>query len=212
MTKVYLVRHCESVGNVMQVVQGSSDLDISELGAKQLEKLKERFEKIHLDAVIASPLMRAYKTAQAVVGDRDIEIVKDWQLREMDFGDIELKSREYFIEHYPEKYYIFRNRFAELDTPGGESAVQVYERVSDAFFKHLEKNRGKTFALVSHGGALRVLLAKLMYDDISGVNDMTFLANTAVCEIDIEDDGSVNVVSINDCSHLDKGFVTAVRV
>ena len=199
MTKVYLVRHCESMGNVMQVIQGSSDLDVSELGAKQLEKLKERFEKIHLDAVIASPLMRAYKTAQAVVG-------------EMDFGEIELKSREYFIEHYPEKYYIFRNRFAELDTPGGESTVQVYERVSDAFFKHLEKNRGKTFAIVSHGGALRVLLAKLMYNDISGVNDMTFLANTAVCEIDIEDDGSVNVVSINDCSHLDKGFVTAVRV
>ena len=40
MTKIYIVRHCEAIGNVKRIFQGSTDLDISETGAKQLEYLK----------------------------------------------------------------------------------------------------------------------------------------------------------------------------
>ena len=63
MTKIYVVRHCEALGNVMRIFQGSTDLDISELGAKQLEFLRKRFKNIELDRVISSPLLRARKTA-----------------------------------------------------------------------------------------------------------------------------------------------------
>ena len=49
MTKIYIVRHCEAIGNVKRIFQGSTDLDISETGAKQLEYLKKRFADIPLD-------------------------------------------------------------------------------------------------------------------------------------------------------------------
>ena len=51
MTRLYLIRHCEALGNAKRLFQGSTDLDISEMGAKQLEYLKERFSKIPLDCV-----------------------------------------------------------------------------------------------------------------------------------------------------------------
>ena len=37
MTEIYLVRHCEAMGNVKRLFQGSTDLDISETGEKQLK-------------------------------------------------------------------------------------------------------------------------------------------------------------------------------
>ena len=36
-----MIRHCEAMGNVSRVFQGTSDFDISETGAIQLEYLKE---------------------------------------------------------------------------------------------------------------------------------------------------------------------------
>ena len=46
MTNIYMVRHCEAMGNVKRLFQGSTDLDISETGEKQLEYLNRRFEEI----------------------------------------------------------------------------------------------------------------------------------------------------------------------
>jgi broad specificity phosphatase PhoE len=51
MTKIYFVRHCEAEGNVKRIFQGLTDLDISELGAKQLKLLEKRFENIPLDKI-----------------------------------------------------------------------------------------------------------------------------------------------------------------
>ena len=56
MTKMYIIRHCEAMGNVLRVFQGSSDLDISELGKVQLKYLEERFNAIPLDRIYSSPL------------------------------------------------------------------------------------------------------------------------------------------------------------
>lgn len=212
MTKVYLVRHCESLGNLRQVIQGSSDLDISECGAHQLTCLRRRFDNVHLDAIYSSPLTRAYKTAQAVRGDKQIEIIKDPRLREMDFGCIEQKSRAWFVENYPSEYDTFINSFSKLVTPDGESTAEVYDRVSEAFFELVQKNKGKTFAIASHGGALRTLLARLMYECTDGIDKLKFMRNTAVCEVNIGDDGRVDVLYIDDVSHLDNESVTAICV
>ena len=46
MTYIYLVRHCEAMGNHKRLFQGSTDSDVSEIGFKQLEYLKKRFKSI----------------------------------------------------------------------------------------------------------------------------------------------------------------------
>ena len=56
MTTIYLVRHCEAMGNINRIFQGHTDEEISENGRMQLERLAERFRGIHLDAVYSSPL------------------------------------------------------------------------------------------------------------------------------------------------------------
>ena len=62
MTYIYLVRHCEAMGNHKRLFQGSTDCDISEIGAKQLEFLKEFTEVngISGDEKEASRVMKSY--------------------------------------------------------------------------------------------------------------------------------------------------------
>ena len=74
MTKVYIIRHCEAQGNLMRIFQGYTNLDITELGGKQLEALKQRFNKIHIDKVFSSPLTRAKKTGLAIIGDKGLPL------------------------------------------------------------------------------------------------------------------------------------------
>ena len=73
---LYLVRHCESLGNRENIFQGQLDLDISATGEKQLALLALRFRNIPIDAVYSSPLKRAYKTAEAVDLYHSLPIIK----------------------------------------------------------------------------------------------------------------------------------------
>ena len=81
MTTIYLVRHCEAYGNINRVFQGHIDSEISDNGRRQLERLTERFRDIPLDAVVSSPLKRAYLTAQAINGGRGLPVETDERLK-----------------------------------------------------------------------------------------------------------------------------------
>ena len=70
MTRIYIVRHCETVGNIKKIFQGLTDLDITELGSRQLEALSKRFEAIPLDKVFASPLLRTRKRLKQLSAKR----------------------------------------------------------------------------------------------------------------------------------------------
>lgn len=96
MTEIYMVRHCEAMGNVKKLFQGSTDLDISETGAKQLEYLRKRFDKISLDKVYTSPMIRTYKTALATIGNKALLPVKNEGLREICGGIVEGKPLKEF--------------------------------------------------------------------------------------------------------------------
>ncbi len=63
---LYLIRHCETKGNRVKTFQGRVDTDISEAGELQLRYLARRFADVPLCAVRTSPLLRAYRTAEAV--------------------------------------------------------------------------------------------------------------------------------------------------
>ena len=55
-TTLYIVRHCQSAGNLSGRFQGRFDAPVSETGEKQLELLSLRFRNEHLDAIYTSPL------------------------------------------------------------------------------------------------------------------------------------------------------------
>ncbi len=202
MTTLYLIRHCETVANETHLLQGSRDFPISERGKRQLEYLGKRFDGVEYDTLYSSPQPRALATAEAVRGVRDIGIITDEGLMEMNCGKYE---GEPLFEHFkkdPDLEYKWKNRPDLLDLEGGEPAHKVFARMRDAVLKIVKENRGKTAAVASHGFAIRCMLSYLEYGCVEKLGDVEISGNTSVSKIEFYDDGGHKIVYANDVSHL----------
>lgn len=195
----------------MRIFQGSTDLDISNDGAKQLEFLKKRFENIHIDKIYSSPLLRAQKTALAIKGDKDTEIVLLKELAELHGGVVEgRKFAEAFatIEGLADAW---DNHPQDFAPPEGESMRHAYERIWDTIKYIIENNQGKTIACASHGGVTRCLTCRLLTGDINKLKDIPWSENTAVMLIEADDNMNITLKYCNDVSHLPKELIPNTR-
>ena len=202
MTYIYLVRHCEAMGNHKRLFQGSTDCDISEIGAKQLQYLKERFKDIRLDAIYSSPLMRAQKTAEAINYGKGLQIITRKNLAELHGGVVECKP---FVEAFnaiPGLAYAWNNHPQDFAPEGGETMREAYVRIYDEILALAKQNRGRVIAAASHGGVLRCLMCRVLYYDITRLKDVPWCENTAVTLLKIDDNDKITVEFFNDYSHV----------
>ena len=202
-----MVRHCEAIGNVKRLFQGSSDFDISETGEKQLEYLTARFKDIKLDKVYTSPLIRARKTALAVIGDRDLKPIDEKGLIELDGGIVEGKPFKETFNSIPGLADTWDNHPEDFAPEGGEKMRDAYERIWNTVKNIAAQNAGKTVACTTHGGVTRCLLCRLLKGDITKLREMPWSENTAVTLIRFDGELNPEVVFYNDTSHLPEELI-----
>ena len=195
----------------MRIFQGSTDLDITENGAKQLEYLKKRFENIHIDKIYSSPLIRAQKTALAIKGDKEVEIVLLTELAELHGGVVEGRKFAEAFASIPGLADAWDNHPQDFAPPEGESMRHAYERIWDAIKYIIENNSGKTIACASHGGLTRCLTCRLMKNDINELKNIPWSENTAVMLLEADDNMNITLKFYNDVSHLPKELVPDTR-
>lgn len=207
MTYIYLVRHCEAMGNHKRLFQGSTDSDVSEIGFKQLEYLKKRFKSIHLDAVFSSPLIRAQKTAEAVAHGKDLEIITRKNLAELHGGVVEGKPFFEAFNAIPGLADAWNNHPQDFAPQGGEAMRDAYVRIYDEVIALAHMNRGKTIAASTHGGVLRCLTCRILYNDITRLKDVPWHENTAVTLIKVDDNDNIGIEFFNDYSHVPQEYM-----
>ncbi len=188
----------------MHLFQGISDFDITETGEKQLLRLEKRFENLKLDKIYSSPLIRAYKTGLAIKGSRECEVEILNDLIELNGGFVEGKPFIETFNMYPEMKDAWFNRPEDFAPEGGESMRDAYIRAEKIFWEIVKNNKGKTVACASHGGILRCILCRFIYNDITRLKDSPVLDNTAVSYIEVDDEQNVEIKYYNDYSHLTK--------
>ncbi len=208
MTTLYLIRHCETQANRDRLFQGSCDFELSETGIKQLECLKERFKSIHFDKIYSSPQPRAVKTANAVRGDRDMDIITIDRLSELSCGVHESTRFGLFLEAHPDISDIWYNRPHLFEPEGGEKACDCYARAVKAIDKIVAESSGQTAVVTTHGFTLRCILTYLMYDDITMLAKAQIPFNTAVTAVEFYDDGLHKITMLGDTSHLPDSLKT----
>ncbi len=206
---IYLIRHCEALGNKTGTFQGSIDSDITEIGAKQLEYLSKSFEDIKIDAVFSSPLKRAYKTALAAAKPHNTPVITNDGLREIDGGDIEGMTYAQIYKVYPHLEYDWTYAPQNFAPPNGENMRDTYKRITEAVLKIARENDGKSVAIASHGGTIRCLLCYLTFGDIERLNDVIWSDNTSITKIIFNDDMSHKVEFINNTDHLPAEYLPA---
>ncbi len=202
MTTLYLIRHCEALGNIQNVFQGRIDEDITKKGRLQLDKLSERCRELPFDIIYSSPLIRAMKTAQAANKYHGLEIITDPAFSEINGGEFEGVEWDKLPVLFPDTYNKWKNDFSKFATESGEAMTEVYERVKAGAMKAVKENKGKTVLIVSHGCAIRNLCCYLRGLSLEEIGECEWVDNTGICCYTFDDDLNPAEVFVNDCSHI----------
>ncbi|MEF9971396.1 MAG: bifunctional histidine phosphatase family protein/GNAT family N-acetyltransferase [Oscillospiraceae bacterium] len=201
MTKIYLIRHAEAEGNYFRRIQGQHNGSITARGQIQIAALAERFRDIHIDALYSSDLWRTMTTAGAITKYHQLSITPEPRLREMGMGvweDLPWGN----VEHdTPEQMFLFANDPGKFSVPKSESFEHLKTRISEVVLELAAGHPEQTIALVSHGMAIRSLIAKINNISSEEIYKIPHGDNTCVAELNITD-GNFEVVSFNDNSHL----------
>lgn len=155
---ILLARHGETESNRERRFQGQLDVPLSDRGREQAHELAALVEGEGLEALYASPLIRAKETAEIVAGRLGLHVRLDDRLKEVDVGEWETRLKDDVAAEDPGQWEAFRRAGDEFRFPGGESFAEQQERVIAALVDITQ--RGDLPALVvCHRGVIRCALA-----------------------------------------------------
>ena len=86
---LYVARHGQTLWNVQCKVCGRTDLPLTEEGLHQAQLLAQDAVGKGIDVILASPMLRARQTAQAVAQVLGLPVEIDDRLIEQDYGACE---------------------------------------------------------------------------------------------------------------------------
>ncbi|PXY44246.1 alpha-ribazole phosphatase [Flavobacterium hydrophilum] len=151
--EIYLIRHTETICE-KGICYGQSDVEIA-------EPFDTIFENIlsHLPSeaiIFSSPLKRCVTLAKYIQNNiKTISYQEDNRLKEMNFGDWELKT---WNEIPSEQLNPWMEDFVNIRVANGESFVELHERVGDFLTEIKSKNINFPLIIVAHAGIIRSFL------------------------------------------------------
>lgn len=157
-TRIIAVRHGETSWNVDARIQGQLDIQLNDTGRWQARCVGHALSSEDLTAVYSSDLGRAHETARCIAAAAGIPVVAHPGLRERRFGMFEGKTFDEIHTHWPDHAHNWKKRIPEWEPPqGGESLLQLRERVARTVGDLAARHRGEQIAVVAHGGVLDTL-------------------------------------------------------
>ena len=207
MITIYLIRHGETAWNKEGRYQGITDVALNETGKAQAKACGQAMKEVPIDKIISSDLCRARYTAEAVRGDRDLEIQIDPRLRELNFGDWETKTFDQIESTWPGLIDQIYRRPDPVKVPHGESFQELQDRAWAAVKDVIDEcEDGQTLLVVAHGGTLRTIICKLLHLPISYCWNFS-QGNTCINRIFYNgmDENDHNILNLlNDTKHVDE--------
>lgn len=155
--RVLAIRHGETAWNVDTRIQGQLDVGLNDTGRWQAERLAQALAGEAISAIYASDLGRAHHTALAISRVLGVAVIAEPGLRERHFGEFQGKTYAEIETTLPEQARRWRTRDPAFAPPGGESLLQLRERVVGIAEKLAARHPGELIALVGHGGVMDVL-------------------------------------------------------
>lgn len=155
-TRLILIRHGETDWSAQKRYCGVADVDLNERGRTQAIGLSKRLKGEDVHKVYSSDLKRALRFAGIVFNGISIERIQE--LREMRFGVFEGLTYEELMQKHPEVYAKWLNNPFEVDIPEGEEWKGFEGRVKSALDRIISLNKGRTVAVVTHAGPIKVIM------------------------------------------------------
>ena len=157
-TYFLLIRHGENEYVSTHRLAGRlPGVHLNDRGRLQAETIVQWLVEQPLAAVYSSPLERCIETATPLALARELPVVEEWGLAEVEYGDWQGRALPELgklpewglVQHYPSLF-----RF-----PGGETLREVQHRGVAAIERLRDAHPDQVVAIFSHGDVIRTVLA-----------------------------------------------------
>ncbi|MDW5445107.1 histidine phosphatase family protein [Polaromonas sp. SM01] len=199
--RVLAIRHGETTWNVDTRIQGQLDVGLNDTGRWQAGRLGQALAEEPIAAIYASDLGRAYDTALSISRTTGVAVRAEEGLRERHFGEFQGKTFAEIEAVLPEQAMRWRTRDPDFAPAGGESLLQLRERVVSTAEKLAARHLGELIVLVGHGGVMDVLYRAATRLELQAARTWA-LGNAAINRLLWTPDG-FSLVGWADTQHLD---------
>lgn len=156
-----------------------------------------------IDAIYSSPLKRAFDTAQAIASRHRLTVQIEPDLREMEVGELEGISIAELGTTFGQFLLQWRQGQGLEKLPGGESVVDLADRVWAIIQLIINKHDRGTVVVVSHFFTVVVTICKTLGWPLTTLERIR-VQTGSISIIDMED-GQPRLLSLSDTCHLREG-------
>ena len=202
--RITAVRHGETAWNVDTRIQGQIDIDLNPRGQQQAQQLGAALAEHGLNHIYTSDLARARNTALAIAAHAGIApqaVALHVGLRERAFGVFEGRTHAEIEAQWPQDALRWRQRVPDWAPQGGESPLQLRQRVAYTVAQIAARHPGEHITLVAHGGVLDMLYRLATGQEVNAVRTWE-LGNCAINRLLWTPEG-LTLVGWADTGHLE---------
>lgn len=187
-TRIFIVRHTETVGNIEKRLTGRQDYEVTPRGEKLIQKLTTELSNIKFGKIYSSTSGRAIKTVENLAKLNNLEIETKEDLCEMYFGKYDGWKWEDVNRIQPEIKQR-QNEINEISRIEGQETMEyVADRMDKCIRNIVQANIGKTILISSHGVAIEAFLRKISGIPFSQEREKFCQYNVAINELEYEND------------------------
>lgn len=196
-TRLYIVRHTETVGNIEKRLTGWQDYEITRNGIVLIEQLTKKFQNIKIDVIFSSSSKRAIATVESIAKQKQLEIILDDRLKEMYFGIYDGWKWEDVNRVAPQiqRLHIEKNEIMQI--PEQETTLEVANRMYEAIEEIAKGNVGKNVLISSHGVSIEAFLRRVTGEPFTEKREQYSQHNTSVNEL-IYNERGFRLVKLNE--------------
>lgn len=181
---IYIIRHAETEWNVESRLQGRLDSPLTKKGRQDAMRDRDFFRD-KIDLIISSPSQRAIITSEIIRDELNIPIIINEGLSELNHGAWQGLTIDEIKNNYQDAYYDFMNNHDTFSPiGGGESFIELKQRVINTMKPILNEGMNKNILVVSHGAVMQIILLMLNNQGLDKLKYISVPKNSTIIKID----------------------------
>lgn len=141
--EIYVVRHGRVPSNDKKIISGRNNEELTEVGVKQAESVRDKLQDVNFDAIFSSNVRRAVQTAN-ILNIHGLEINLDERLAEREPGTMLGKSRKDIDKS------LWNSLSLDRTPEGSETLKAGLIRTKSILDEIHSKYKGKKVLIVTH--------------------------------------------------------------
>jgi len=176
-TTLFLTRHGQTQWNLDQRLQGQMNSPLTQEGKFQALQTQQKLLNKDINIAYSSPLLRAVETTALIIADWPVKMLTRDNLAEIHLGPWEGKTYAEINNSHPKEFADFWYHPDRYNLPGAETYHELQKRVIKEIKDIIKENLGKNILVVSHGVAIKVILAYVLNKCLGDIAQIDVMEN-----------------------------------